>query len=78
MTRIALANAIYLKAAWDHQFDPKATSSQPFTRADGSKVSVPTMAIDDEYLYAAGKGYRAVQLSVRHVGDDDDHRPRRT
>jgi serpin B len=63
LTRIALANAIYLKAAWDHQFDPKATSSQPFTRADGSKVSVPTMAIDDEYLYAAGKGYRAVQLS---------------
>jgi serpin B len=62
LTRIALANAIYLKAAWDHQFDPKATSSQPFTRSDGSKVSVPTMASDMGYLYAAGKGYRAVQL----------------
>lgn len=65
MTRIALADAIYLKAAWDKQFDPKATKSLPFTRSDGSKVSVPTMAIDSEYLYAAGSGYRAVQLPFK-------------
>jgi serpin B len=63
-TRIALANAIYLKAGWSYPFDPNATTSLPFTRPDGSKVSVPTMAMDQELRYAAGKGYRAVQLPL--------------
>ncbi len=63
-TRIALANAIYLKAPWTHPFDPDATNSLPFTRADGSKVSVPTMAMDSWLQYAAGKGYRAVDLPL--------------
>jgi serpin B len=62
MTRIALANAIYLKAAWAAQFDPAATKSLPFTRQDSSTVSVPTMAITRELSYAAGTGYRAVTL----------------
>jgi len=63
-TRIALANAIYLKAGWSYPFDPSKTKSLPFTRPDGSKVSVPTMASDLVYQYAAGKGYRAVQLPL--------------
>ena len=63
-TRIALANAIYLKAGWSYPFDPSATKSLPFTRPDGSKVSVPTMASDLVYQYAVGKGYRAVQLPL--------------
>lgn len=62
MTRIALANAIYLRAAWATQFDPAATRSLPFTRMDGSTVSVPTMAIGRVFGYAAGDGYRAVTL----------------
>jgi serpin B len=62
MTRIALANAIYLKAAWAAQFDPAATKSLPFTRQGGATVSVPTMAITREVSYAAGSGYRAVNL----------------
>ncbi len=63
-TRIVLANAIYLKAGWSYPFDPDKTKSLPFTRPDGSKVSVPTMAMDQELSYAAGKGYRAVQLPL--------------
>jgi serpin B len=63
-TRIALANAIYLKAAWADPFDPDATKSLPFTRADGSKVSVPTMAMGALFGYAAGKGYRAIDLPM--------------
>jgi serpin B len=62
MTRIALANAIYLKAGWLDRFDPSKTKSLPFTRADGSKVSVPTMASDTEFQYGAGDGYRAINL----------------
>ena len=61
-TRIALADAIYLRAGWQYPFDPKKTESLAFTRGDGSKVSVPTMALDQLLHYTAGKGYRAVEL----------------
>ena len=62
VTRIALANAIYLKAAWAEPFDRDATSNLPFTRADGSKVSVPTMAAQELLQFSAGTGYRAINL----------------
>jgi serpin B len=61
-TRIALANAIYLKAAWQSKFDPNLTKSAAFTTAAGTKVSVPTMAIDQVFNYTAGAGYKAVEL----------------
>jgi serpin B len=61
-TRMALANAIYFKGGWTYPFDPSLTKSLPFTRADGSRVSVPTMATDHLLAYGAGKGYRAVEL----------------
>ena len=64
LTRIVLANAIYLKAGWTLPFDPAATKSVPFTRADGSKVSVPTMAFDRQLWYSSGNGYRAVELAL--------------
>ena len=61
-TRIALANAIYLKVGWMDRFDPTLTKSLPFTRPDASKVSVPTMASERELRYSAGAGYRAVEI----------------
>ena len=61
-TRITLANAIYFKAIWDEQFDVSATKKLSFTRADGSKVSVPTMAMQMEYMYGAGTGYRSIKI----------------
>jgi serpin B len=61
-TRIALANAIYLKAAWQAKFDPALTKPATFTTAAGTKVSVPTMAIDRVFGYTAGAGYKAVEL----------------
>ena len=60
--RVALANAIYLKAAWASKFDPKLTKQAAFTTAAGTKVSVPTMAIDQTFGYSAGAGYKAVEL----------------
>jgi serine protease inhibitor len=62
LTRIALANAIYLKAAWETKFDPALTRQASFTTAAGTDVSVPTMAIDHTFGYTAGSGYRAVEL----------------
>jgi serpin B len=64
LTRIELANAIYLKAAWDYPFDPKKTKPLPFTTANGKKVSVPTMATRLLLSYSHGSGYRAVSLPL--------------
>ena len=62
--RIAIANAIYLKAGWSDPFDPTQTASRTFTRADGSAISVPTMATERWLRYSAGAGYRAVDLPM--------------
>ena len=62
-TRLVLVNAIYLKAPWQTPFDVKSTNPEPFTRSDGSQVSVPTMSLNlTEGSYAAGSGWQAVEL----------------
>jgi serpin B len=61
-TRLVLVNAIYLKAAWDNEFDPNLTANRAFTTADGTTVQVPTMAIDAHFDYASGTGYQAIDL----------------
>jgi serine protease inhibitor len=38
-----LINALYFKADWTHQFDERETRDAPFTRPDGSSVTVPMM-----------------------------------
>jgi serpin B len=67
LTRFALVNAIYLKAPWLNAFDPKDTVPGRFTRADGSRVSVPMMHLESSGLgpnlpVAIGAGWRAVRL----------------
>jgi serpin B len=42
-TVLALVNALYLKASWLEPFDPDNTTESPFTRLDGSEVSVSLM-----------------------------------
>jgi len=62
-TRMALVNAVYLKAPWQFAFDASSTAPAPFARADGSTVNVETMsrgALD--VGYAEGPGWRAVEL----------------
>ncbi|MFI5258737.1 MAG: serpin family protein [Candidatus Limnocylindrales bacterium] len=61
-TQLVLVNAIYLKAPWQTQFEPGATSSQPFTRLDGSQVAVPTMSSEIECSYAQGPGWQAADV----------------
>lgn len=62
MTRLVLVNAIYLKAPWMAPFRPEATADGPFTRLDGSTVNVPMMSQANPFAYAAGDGWRAVEL----------------
>lgn len=66
-TRLALVNAIYLKAPWRTPFAEEATEPAPFTRGDGTVVDVPTMTTTTGLRYAAGPGWRAVELA--YLGD---------
>lgn len=67
-TRLVLTNAIYLTASWAQAFPQDKTIQAPFTRADGSNVSVPMMhnepdqRPDVELGYASGPGYQVVTL----------------
>jgi len=67
MTRLVLVNAIYLKAAWLTPFFEADTVDADFNRLDGSTVTVPMMHAAIDIPYAAGDGWRAVQLP--YVGD---------
>jgi serpin B len=67
-TVIALANAVYMNAAWQMPFDPAATKSRPFHKADGTSIAVPTMAMETLTGYAAGTGWRALSLGYDGVG----------
>jgi serpin B len=64
-TRLVLANAVYFKADWAVPFDADQTRPQPFTRADGSVVSAPTMSRSGSMRYAEGAGWQAVELPYR-------------
>jgi serpin B len=60
-TRLALANAIYLKAAWLHPFKPEASAAAPF-HGEGRASSVAFMNETAELPYGHGQGYAAVDL----------------
>ena len=59
MTRLVLANAVYLKASWTEPFTP--AGEQPFTVA-GSKVDVAMINRTLVAGYATGDGWTAVTI----------------
>lgn len=61
-TRLALANAIYLRASWLHPFEPNATQDDDFHRLDGRTVRVPMMNQTEHLLYAERDSAQIVQL----------------
>ena len=61
-TRLALVNAIYLKAPWQTPFSAEATKPGTFTLADGSTVEVPMMQVGEAMRHAAGSGWQAVEI----------------
>jgi serpin B len=76
LTRLALVNAMYLKAEWEDGywdgplFREDATKRAAFTRLDGSRVRVPMMSAFGGQIvpYARGNGWRATEL--RYKGGD--------
>ena len=61
-SRLTVVNAVYLKAPWLKPFDPEATVDGPFTLPDGSVTEVPMMTATRPMMFAAGDGWRAVEL----------------
>lgn len=68
-TRLVLANAIYLKAPWAHEFSEGGTTPQPFHVRGGASVDVPTMQKEDrQFGYAKREGFTAVSLP--YIGNE--------
>jgi serpin B len=61
-TRLVLANAVYLKAAWAHPFPPGATADAPFHPGSGAEIVVRMMRLAARLGYRRGDGYQAVVL----------------
>src|ERR1043166_2914 len=61
-TRLALVNAIYLKAPWESEFSDFFTKPKPFHVRGGAAVDAPTMRNVRPYGYAKENGFAAVAL----------------
>jgi serpin B len=62
MTRLVLTNAVYFNAAWQSQFEEKATTQGSFHLIDGNSVTVPMMRQTASFGYGEGTGYQVVEL----------------
>ncbi len=70
LTRLVLASAVYLKAAWTQPFPENATADAPFF-PDGQGrpgLTVPMMHLTAQQAYVRGDGYQAVLLPYRDTG----------
>jgi serpin B len=68
LTRLVLANALYLKAPWADSFSEKMTQPEPFHVRGGAAVDVSTMRKTARFGYAKREGFMAVSLP--YAGDE--------
>jgi len=70
LTRLVLASAVYLKAAWTQPFPESATADAPFypDGHDRPGLTVPMMHLTAPQAYLRGDGYQAVLLPYRDIG----------
>ncbi len=61
--RLVAVTQLRFEGRWAHPFQEGATSEQPFSRADGEVVRVPTMWLSAELPYAEVGGARCVELA---------------
>lgn len=65
---LALANAVYFKAAWDIPFERYLTEKKDFTNIDGSTSKLEFMNSTDSYGYLEADGVKAVKLDYSRTG----------
>ncbi len=70
LTRLVLANAVYLKAAWSKPFPEDQTDDAPFypDGQDCLSLTVPMMHLTAPQAYLRGDGYQAVLIPYRDIG----------
>jgi serpin B len=68
LTRLVLANALYLEAPWADPFSEKTTQPEAFHVRGGATVNVPTMRKTARFGYVKREGFTAVSLP--YAGDD--------
>lgn len=61
MTRLVLADAVFLRADWAIPFDKQATTNGLF-HAPGGEVTVPFMQGSERWGWSEGDGWKAVEL----------------
>jgi len=61
-TKIALINAIYFKARWEHEFNERMTRKTPFWITKDRKVNVPTMYLKEELSYGESDTVQVLAL----------------
>lgn len=66
-TRLALVNALYLKAAWATPFSAPQ-GSRPFTALDGSTVETPMISATMPVAGATGDGWTSVTIPYQGYG----------
>lgn len=64
LTRLVLANAVYLNAEWLRPFTPSHTSNAPFYNRNG-RTPAQFMHKTERLRYGTGRGYAAVELPYR-------------
>ena len=62
---LVLADAVYLKAKWQEEFEAEESFPGTFHRANGKGVSTEFMYQVDQFRYGSGPGYKAVELPYR-------------
>ena len=62
-TRLALVNALYLRAAWSKEFDARLTKPERFLARGRDAAEVPTMLIQTNCGYAKRGGFQIVTRS---------------
>lgn len=68
LTRLVLANAVYLKAPWAEPFPVNATRDAPFRPSQTTSKNVPMMRGAATRPYRRADGYQAVLLPYQHSG----------
>lgn len=63
LTRVILANAIYLKGKWREPFDKSQTKPQPFYLPGGESKQTPMMRQHRHFGYRETDDYQAVRLA---------------
>ena len=72
LTRMALVNAIYTKAEWEHPFNPAKTADKPFHLENGQTTSCPTLQHTAHYRHIDSRMGEAIAIPFKKRQDKQE------